>query len=86
MALGVTAAAYFGATMVLSVVAHDGLGLSTASFAVVIAAPARSAAPSRSAAPAYSTESAPDRSTQAAARRRTRSPRRASSPQGTATR
>lgn len=39
MALGVTAAAYFGATMVLSVVAHDGLGLSTASFAVVIAAP-----------------------------------------------
>ncbi|MFE7630515.1 DEAD/DEAH box helicase [Kocuria sp. NPDC057446] len=50
------------------------------------AAPARSAAPTRSAAPAYSTESAPDRSTQAAARRRTRSPRRASSPQGTATR
>ncbi|ANS79689.1 MFS transporter [Serinicoccus hydrothermalis] len=38
-ALGVTAAAYFGATMVLSVVAYDGLGLGTASFAVVIAAP-----------------------------------------------
>jgi superfamily II DNA/RNA helicase len=51
------------------------------------AAPARSAAPSRSAAPTYSTESAPDRATQAAsARRRTRGPRRASSPQGTATR
>jgi superfamily II DNA/RNA helicase len=50
-------------------------------------APSRSSASSRSAAPAYSTESMPDRATQAAAaRRRSRSPRRASAPQGTATR
>ncbi|MEN1974532.1 MFS transporter [Cellulomonas sp. P4] len=38
-ALGVTAAVYFGATMVLSVVAHDALGLGTRDVAVVVAAP-----------------------------------------------
>ncbi|SDT09481.1 Major Facilitator Superfamily protein [Nocardioides scoriae] len=38
-ALGVTASVYFGASMVLSVVAHDALGLSAGRFGVVIAAP-----------------------------------------------
>ena len=38
-ALTVTAAVYFGATMVLSVVAHDGFGLPVGRFGYVIAAP-----------------------------------------------
>lgn len=38
-ALGVTAAVYFGASMVLSVVAHDGFGLGASRYGFVIAAP-----------------------------------------------